>query len=432
MFEAVGQELVNAGGLFTGLGGVMLAPVKEEASGIRSTINRNTTYLDSPAVLPSLQSGWDAREILQGNTTVYKILPPAHLIAQSRLLRLWIASLLRLIGQHGMAKGKECLFLLDEAGQFGHMEPLESGLTLLRSYGVRLAFFFQSLGQLKECFREKEAVLLDNCDTQLFFGINGYETAERVSKLLGTYSEVARSYSGGTSYSRNVGGFGENTGGSVSESESVSIAIHQRSLLNPDEVIHGTSGLGVICFLKGLRPVFCRRVLYYSDPLFVFRRFQRLRQVGKRLLLLGDRGAVRVFVQPQVPHERRCSVEKPQEQPKQARSLAELAASVAGRAVAAVGDKIKEGHMQQPSLVGQGESLLREAAKDINSTLQEVFFGKPAGPNELGTPLSPTQLAVNSDLTGKSLDDLRGIAAENAARASQEMEKPSKDRGMEM
>lgn len=88
--------------------------------------------------------------------------------------------------------------------------------------------------------------------------------------------------------------------------------------------------------------------------------------------------------------------------------------------------------MQQPSLIGQGESLLREMAKDVNSTLQEVFFGKAAGPNELGTPLSPTQLAVNSDLTGKSLDDLRGIAAENAAKASQEMEKPSKDRGMEM
>ena len=85
-----------------------------------------------------------------------------------------------------MQNGKECLFILDEAGTaLGHMPAIEQGLTLLRGYGLKMAFFFQSLGQLKETFKGKEAILLDNTDTQIYFGTNSLETAERVSKMLG-------------------------------------------------------------------------------------------------------------------------------------------------------------------------------------------------------------------------------------------------------
>ena len=66
---------------------------------------------------------------------------------------------------------KEVLFLLDEAGQIGHMPAIDQGLTLLRSYGLRMAFFFQSAGQLHEMFHGKESVLLDNTE-QIYFGVN--------------------------------------------------------------------------------------------------------------------------------------------------------------------------------------------------------------------------------------------------------------------
>src|SRR4051794_18708582 len=51
-----------------------------------------------------------------------------------------------------------------------------------------------------------------------------------------------------------------------------------------------------------------------------------------------------------------------------------------------------------PSVWAQGRALLREMLKDVNDTFQKVFFGQPAGQNEIGTPLVPTQAMVTSDL----------------------------------
>lgn len=96
-----------------------------------------------------------------------------------------------------------------------------------------------------------------------------------------------------------------------------------------------------------------------------------------------------------------------------------------------VGDKIKENHMGQPSLIGELFSLGRECMKEAGSTVLEIGFGKPGGMHEPGTPLAPTQAMVTESLTGqmpRSLDDLRTQAQENAARASQEMGKSSLER----
>ncbi len=51
-----------------------------------------------------------------------------------------------------------------------------------------------------------------------------------------------------------------------------------------------------------------------------------------------------------------------------------------------------------PSLGGQLAAGVREALKDVNSQMHQVFFGASTGPGEPGTPLVPTQMMVNSDL----------------------------------
>ena len=40
----------------------------------------------------------------------------------------------------------------------------------MRGYGIRLWFFFQSMGQLAKCFGAKASVFLDNIDTGSSFG----------------------------------------------------------------------------------------------------------------------------------------------------------------------------------------------------------------------------------------------------------------------
>jgi len=95
-------HLRDMGGVYARLSGVMAQLEDKERAGVLSTVNRHTTFLDSDAILKSTsRSTFDARQLLEGNMTIYLILPPHQLSAQSRWLRLVITALIRLIGQNG-------------------------------------------------------------------------------------------------------------------------------------------------------------------------------------------------------------------------------------------------------------------------------------------------------------------------------------------
>ncbi|HZV03673.1 MAG TPA: type IV secretory system conjugative DNA transfer family protein [Gemmataceae bacterium] len=156
---------------------------------------------------------------------------------------------------------KEILFILDESGQLGHMPAIDQGLTLLRSYGLRMAFFFQSIGQLHETFKGKEAVLLDNTE-QIYFGLQNYETCERVSKMLGakTITTESANENSGSSYSPNqIGGRDKSTSYSFTRNQQEI----GRPLLMPDEVLR-LHGEYLIAFLRNMPPILCRRVMWWE------------------------------------------------------------------------------------------------------------------------------------------------------------------------
>lgn len=46
---------------------------------------------------------------------------------------------------------------------------------------------------------------------------------------------------------------------------------------------------------------------------------------------------------------------------------------------------------------GTVPSIGREAIKDVRNTIHEIFFGRPEGHNEPGTPLNPTQGEIAAD-----------------------------------
>ena len=125
--------------------------------------------------------------------TLYLILPPERLVSLAPLMRMWVATVLRVLTRGLPSEHNPVLFLLDEAGHLGHIQTLEDAVTMLRGYGIRVWFFFQSLGQLRKAFGERADVFLDNIDTQHYFGINAYESAEAISKRSSlTYSETGR------------------------------------------------------------------------------------------------------------------------------------------------------------------------------------------------------------------------------------------------
>lgn len=135
--------------------GHQLAHFKDkELASTLTTTNRFLRFLDTIAVAESTkQSSFNPSDLLKGKMTVYLVLPPEHMRAQSALLRLWIGSLMQAVVKGGLKQKRKVHFVLDEAASLGHMESLDDAVDKYRGYGVRLQFYYQSLGSLRSAGR---------------------------------------------------------------------------------------------------------------------------------------------------------------------------------------------------------------------------------------------------------------------------------------
>jgi type IV secretion system protein VirD4 len=261
----------------------------KELGSTLTTVNRHLRYLDTLAVAASTKtSSFNPSELFsRKKMTVYLVLPPEHARAQSPLLRMWIGSMLRAVVRGGLQERKLVHFVLDEAASLGHLESLDDAVDKYRGYGCRLMFFYQSLAQLKKCFPEgQDENLLANV-TQVFFGVNTSETAERISSRLGEQTLVIQSggRSRGTSqqYSaRDCGSY------STSSNSNDNWQQHGRKLLKPEEVM-ALSPRIAITFAPGVPPICTQLIRYYEGrPDALWRRLARgLRAMLCSLLMLG-------------------------------------------------------------------------------------------------------------------------------------------------
>jgi type IV secretion system protein VirD4 len=75
----------------------------KELGSTLTTTSRFLRFLDTLAVADSTKtSSFDPADLRKGKMTVYLILPPEHMRAQSPLLRMWIGSLLRAVVRGGL------------------------------------------------------------------------------------------------------------------------------------------------------------------------------------------------------------------------------------------------------------------------------------------------------------------------------------------
>jgi type IV secretion system protein VirD4 len=241
----------------------------KELSSTLTTTNRFMRFLDTIAIADSTQkSTFDPADLLTGKMTVFLILPPEHMRAQSALLRLWISSMLRAVVKGGLQEKTKVHFILDEAASLGHMDALDDAVDKYRGYGVRLQFYYQSLGQLKKCWQEGgDQTLLSNT-TQVFFRVNDHETAEYVSARLGEQTIVVKS--GGKSSGRSWQRSKQETTYSGSSNSNDNWNQIGRKLLRPEEVT-GLSERIAIILTPGVKPIWTRLVRYYEKDFKVSR-----------------------------------------------------------------------------------------------------------------------------------------------------------------
>jgi type IV secretion system protein VirD4 len=164
------------------------------------------------------------------------------------------------------------------------MECINDAIDKYRGYGVRLQLYYQALGALKPCFpKDGGQTVLANV-TQVYFGVNDYETAEQVSRRLGEHTVVVESGGRGrgeSSQSANMGH--KNHGHSTNANDNWSQVA--RRLLKPEEILALDERVA-LTFVQGLPPIWTRLERYFEGRIGP-PRFQGIKTVLGTLFMLG-------------------------------------------------------------------------------------------------------------------------------------------------
>lgn len=128
-------------------------------------------------------------------------------------------------GAHAGRCPVETVLLLDEAASLGRNKRIVQDLGEMRSEGIRVLWFCQSLLQLQSVSgysREEAETILDLLKDKVVLSCSNLETARKLSESMGSYTAIAQS----TSRTKGV-----NTG-----STGTSEGLVRRPLITPDEI----------------------------------------------------------------------------------------------------------------------------------------------------------------------------------------------------
>lgn len=140
-------------------------------------------------------------------TTLYLIIPPEYLREYRPVLRMMVGlAALELTRAHAWATPENLdagwqpkppcpvLFLLDEFPSLGYMAPIEQGVAYLAGYGVQIWTFAQSLGQLKDIYKENWTTFVSNAGAACYFGMSDPDICDFLAQQLGKTGEYSMRY----------------------------------------------------------------------------------------------------------------------------------------------------------------------------------------------------------------------------------------------
>ena len=156
-------------------------------------------------------------------------------------------------GAHDFGDGKlpvDVRFILDEFANIGVIPSFQQKLTTMRKYGLSCMIFIQSLGQIKNLYKDDYTTLIDACTTFVYLGGADTATMEDIQKKLGTQTIKQRKHSS----SHNASGGG---------SDSVSTDYTQRWLLTLDEIRRLPSNM-LLVIISGQQPFYDEKYNPYT------------------------------------------------------------------------------------------------------------------------------------------------------------------------
>ena len=201
-------------GLVAGIGDSftnMLLNSPKQYESVLQVANRNTEFIDSPAMQRCLEaSDFQLSELKTRpeGLSVYLCLPQRYMNTHYRWLRMMIAlTVTEMEKVRGRpATGHPVLMVLDEFAGLKRMEVIENAVAQIAGYGVKLFFVLQSLEQLKAVYKDNWETFLANSGLKVFFNLEDNFSRDYVSKLIGETEVIreVRSASDSTSESESV------------------------------------------------------------------------------------------------------------------------------------------------------------------------------------------------------------------------------------
>ena len=179
------DEMAELGGLAqAGAAGVQQAG-NNAAGDVVSTAIAHTKWLDSMGMQRALAaSDFSLRDLNDGNTTVYLVLPPQYLDVHGRFLRLFVNLALQAAAE-GHKRKYATLFLLDEFYALGRLQQVAKSAGVMAGYGVKLWPIIQNIGQLQELYPQNWETFMGNAGQWMVFAVNDQTTAKYLSDRLG-------------------------------------------------------------------------------------------------------------------------------------------------------------------------------------------------------------------------------------------------------
>jgi type IV secretion system protein VirD4 len=228
-----------------------------ERSGVLSTAMSFLGLYRDPVVAQVTRAcHWRIMDLVAGEqpTTLYFVIPPSDISRTKPLIRLMLNQIGRRLTEElpGGARRHRLLLMLDEFPALGRLDFFESALAFMAGYGLKSFLIAQSLNQIEKAYGPDNAIL-DNCHVRVSFATNNEKTGDRVSKALGTKTEMKamKNYAG----HRLAPWLGHLM---VSRSETA------RQLLTQGEVMQLPPDEEIV-MMSGIQPIRAKKAAYYAD-----------------------------------------------------------------------------------------------------------------------------------------------------------------------
>lgn len=226
-----------------------------------STVKGDLGTYTNPASAEILScSDFSLDDIMDGEKpiSIYMCIPVKQIERIMPMFKLIYSLILKsFLGRDQKHKHK-LLMLLDEFSQFKKFETIAEQIPFVRSYGIKIMAFIQSISQLNEYYGTDGAkALMDNFQLKVYLRATSPETTEYFERQLGKETLLMKK----TSFSHNRKSQGV-------ESYSESTSEQGRSLLTAEEILN-LPLYEMIIFRPGMYPYLGKKIQHYADKRFI-------------------------------------------------------------------------------------------------------------------------------------------------------------------